>query len=94
MFSSKCLKKSRIGKPSLWSLLNISLATNGRNFPAVRIPVNERKFSSKTIEDAIKESVKWQQEQEQNNENSWFNEYQEVEDYIIKRIGDKFLEAK
>lgn len=35
----------------------------------------------------------WQQEQEQNNENSWFNEYQEVEDYIIKRIGDKFLEA-
>ena len=37
--------------------------------------------------------AKWQQEQEQNNENSWFNEYQEVEDYIIKRIGDKFLEA-
>ena len=39
------------------------------------------------------QSAKWQQEQEQNNENSWFNEYQEVEDYIIKRIGDKFLEA-
>ena len=37
--------------------------------------------------------AKWQQEQEQNNENSWFNEYQKVEDYIIKRIGDKFLEA-
>ena len=35
----------------------------------------------------------WQQKQEQNNKNSWFNEYQEVEDYIIKRIGDKFLEA-
>ena len=27
------------------------------------------------------------------NENSWFNEYQEVENYIIKRIGNKFLEA-
>ena len=37
--------------------------------------------------------LKWQQEQEQNNENSWFNEYQNVEDYIIKRIGDKFLDA-
>ena len=37
--------------------------------------------------------AKWQQEQEQSNENSWFNEYQKVEDYIIKRIGDKFLEA-
>ena len=36
---------------------------------------------------------KWQQEQEQSNENSWFNEYQEVENYIIKRIGNKFLEA-
>ena len=35
----------------------------------------------------------WQQKQEQNNENSWFNEYQEVENYIIKRIGDKFLKA-
>ena len=30
----------------------------------------------------------WQQKQEQSNENSWFNEYQKVEDYIIKRIGD------
>lgn len=39
------------------------------------------------------DGAKWQQEQEQNNENSWFNEYQEVENYIIKRIGDKFLEA-
>ena len=37
--------------------------------------------------------AKWQQEQEQSNENSWFNEYQEVENYIIKRIGNKFLEA-
>ena len=57
---------------------------------------NEQKldtYTSYNIEDAIKEGVKWQQEQEQNNENSWFNEYQEVEDYIIKRIGDKFLEA-
>ena len=39
------------------------------------------------------EGAKWQQEQEQNNENSWFNQYQEVEDYIIKRIGDRFLDA-
>ena len=39
------------------------------------------------------QSAKWQQEQEQSNENSWFNEYQEVENYIIKRIGNKFLEA-
>ena len=39
------------------------------------------------------QGVKHQQEQEQNNENSWFNEYQEVENYIIKRIGNKFLEA-
>lgn len=35
----------------------------------------------------------WQQNQMQNGENSWFNQYQEVEDYIIKRIGDKFLDA-
>ena len=57
---------------------------------------NEQKldtYTSYNIEDAIKEGAKWQQEQEQNNENSWFNEYQEVEDYIIKRLGDKFLEA-
>lgn len=47
----------------------------------------------KTAKQVLIEFAKWQQEQEQNNENSWFNEYQEVEDYIIKRIGDKFLEA-
>ena len=50
------------------------------------------------LEDAIFkqgfiDGAKWQQEQEQNNENSWFNEYQKLEDYIIKRIADKFLEA-
>ena len=45
------------------------------------------------IRDGFILGAKWQQEQEQNNENSWFNEYQKVEDYIIKRIGDKFLEA-
>ncbi len=50
------------------------------------------------LEDAIFkqgfiDGAKWQQEQEQNNENSWFNQYQEVEDYIIKRIGDRFLDA-
>lgn len=39
------------------------------------------------------DGAKWQQEQEQDNENSWFNQYQEIEDYIIKRIGNKFLEA-
>ena len=43
--------------------------------------------------DSFIEGSKWQQEQERNNENSWFNEYQKVEDYIIKRIADKFLEA-
>lgn len=35
------------------------------------------------------EGAKWQQEQDSN----WFNEYQKVEDYIIDKIGDKFLEA-
>ena len=52
--------------------------------------------SSDTIKNcnvSFEEGAKWQQEQEQNNENSWFNEYQEVENYIIKRIGNKFLEA-
>ena len=43
--------------------------------------------------DSFIEGSKWQQEQERNNENSWFNEYQKVEDYIIKSIGDKFFEA-
>jgi len=33
--------------------------------------------------------VKWQQEQDSN----WFNEYQEVENYIISKIGDNFLKA-
>jgi hypothetical protein len=37
----------------------------------------------------FKAGVKWQAE----NESNWFNEYQEVENYIINRIGDKFLEA-
>ena len=45
------------------------------------------------IRDGFILGAKWQQEQEQNNENSWFNEYQEVENYIIKRIDNKFLEA-
>src|SRR5574343_602817 len=50
------------------------------------------------LEDAIFkqgfiDGTKWRQEQEQDNENSWFNQYQEIEDYIIKRIGDKFLDA-
>ena len=49
--------------------------------------------SPKLVRDSFIAGAKWQQEQEQNNENSWFNEYQKVEDYIIKRIGDKFLEA-
>ena len=47
----------------------------------------------KNCNESFMAGAKWQQEQEQSNENSWFNEYQEVEDYIIKRIGDKFLEA-
>ena len=50
------------------------------------------------LEDAIFkqgfiDGAKWQQKQEQSNGNSWFDEYQEVENYIIKRIGNKFLEA-
>ena len=45
----------------------------------------------KNCNESFMAGVKWQQEQ--SNENSWFNEYQEVENYIIKRIGDKFLEA-
>ena len=59
------------------------------------------KTGSLTSEDIVRRAyslgittgAKWQQEQEQNNENSWFNQYQEVEDYIIKRIGDRFLDA-
>ena len=47
----------------------------------------------KNCNESFMAGAKWQQEQEQSNENSWFNEYQKVEDYIIKRIGDKFLEA-
>ena len=45
------------------------------------------------IRDGFILGAKWQQKQEQSNENSWFNEYQEVENYIIKMIGNKFLEA-
>ena len=45
----------------------------------------------KNCNESFMAGVKWQQEQ--SNENSWFNEYQEVENYIIKRIGNKFLEA-
>ena len=29
----------------------------------------------------------------ESNDSSWFNEYQDVENYIIDRIGDDFLEA-
>ena len=47
----------------------------------------------KNCNESFMAGAKWQQEQEQSNENSWFNEYQEVENYIIKRIGNKFLEA-
>jgi hypothetical protein len=38
---------------------------------------------------AFIEGAKWQSKQNSN----WFNEYQEVENYIINRIGDNFLEA-
>lgn len=50
-------------------------------------------FANELRKEGFLKGAKWQQEQEQSNENSWFNEYQEVENYIIKRIGDKFLEA-
>ena len=53
----------------------------------------ERTTWQKLHEKTFIAGAKWQQEQEQSNENSWFNEYQEVENYIIKRIGNKFLEA-
>ena len=53
----------------------------------------EPRYVIESCNDSFINGAKWQQEQEQNNENSWFNEYQKVEDYIIKRIGDKFLEA-
>ena len=62
---------------------------------AVKREYNARKFNSDYPfnPQSFILGAKWQQEQEQNNENSWFNQYQEVEDYIIKRIGDKFLDA-
>jgi hypothetical protein len=41
------------------------------------------------MQNIFKEGAKWQSEQDSN----WFNEYQEVENYIINRIGDNFLEA-
>ena len=41
------------------------------------------------ILNAFKNGAKWQQEQDSN----WFNEYQEVENYIINKIGDKFLKS-
>ena len=55
--------------------------------------LNPRGSIKEFIRMAVNFGAKWQQEQEQNNENSWFNEYQEVENYIIERIGDKFLKA-
>ena len=63
-----------------------------RCFEEMKI-LNPRGSIKEFIRMAVNFGAKWQQEQEQNNENSWFNQYQEVEDYIIKRIGDRFLEA-
>ena len=63
-----------------------------RCFEEMKI-LNPRGNIKEFIRMAVNFGAKWQQEQEQNNENSWFNEYQEVENYIIKRIGNKFLEA-
>ena len=54
---------------------------------------NDTKTQANRMLKCVEFGAKWQQEQEQSNENSWFNEYQEVENYIIKRIGNKFLEA-
>ena len=54
---------------------------------------NDTKTLANRMLKCVEFGAKWQQEQEQNNENSWLNEYQEVENYIIKRIGNKFLEA-
>lgn len=63
-----------------------------RCFEEMKI-LNPRGSIKEFIRMAVNFGAKWQQEQEQNNENSWFNEYQKVEGYIIKRIADKFLEA-
>ena len=63
-----------------------------RCFEEMKI-LNPRGNIKEFIRMAVNFGAKWQQEQEQNNENSWFNEYQEVENYIIERIGDKFLKA-
>ena len=63
-----------------------------RCFEEMKI-LNPRGSIKEFIRMAVNFGAKWQQEQEQNNENSWFNEYQKLEDYIIKRIADKFLEA-
>ncbi len=63
-----------------------------RCFEEMKI-LNPRGSIKEFIRMAVNFGAKWQQEQEQSNENSWFNEYQEVENYIIKRIGNKFLEA-
>ena len=41
------------------------------------------------LDNSFKAGAKWQQEQDSN----WFNEYQEVENYIINKIGDKFLKS-
>lgn len=38
---------------------------------------------------SFKAGVKWQQEQD----SYWFNQYQKLEDYIISKIGEKFLDA-
>ena len=46
----------------------------------------EPRYVIESCNESFMTGAKWQQEQEQNNENSWFNEYQKVEDYIIKRF--------
>lgn len=43
----------------------------------------------KVCKKAFINGAKWQQEQE----STWFDEYQKLENYIINRIGDNFLKA-
>jgi uncharacterized protein (DUF1330 family) len=56
---------------------------------AARDYANYNEQMHKAVKDAVKFGAKWQAEQDSN----WFNEYQEVENYIINKIGNNFLDA-
>jgi hypothetical protein len=56
---------------------------------AARDYANYNEQMHKAVKDAVKFGAKWQAEQDSN----WFNEYQEVDNYIINKIGNNFLDA-